>query len=402
MTPGPATSERAEIVVDLAAVRHNVGVLRRTAGVPLMAVVKADAYGHGLVPVARAAREAGAEWVATATPEEALAVREAGDTGPLLCWLSAPGDDLAPAVARGIDVAASSAARLDELDGAVQRARLRPGADADLVARVHLEVDTGMTRGGASEAQWPALWQRALAGERAGRWRVVGLWSHLACADEPEHPANDAQQAAFERAVASARAAGLRPALRHLANSAATLLRPGARYDAVRCGIALYGLDPAPDAEHATDLVPAMTVRTRLALLRTAGPGDAVSYGHTWTAAAPTTLGLLPVGYGDGVPRHAGSPEPVVEVLVGGRRAPVRGRVCMDQLVVDLGPDDGTLPVAGDPVVLFGPATDGEPTATDWARACGTISYEVVTRIGGRMSRRYVDSAPLASAEGRR
>ncbi len=390
MSPGPddpATPPRAEIVVDLAAVRHNVRVLREVAGVPLIAVVKADGYGHGLVPVARAAREAGAEWLATATPEEALALRAAGDDGPLLCWLSAPGDDLAPAVAAGIDVSAYDAARLDELAGAVARV----GADAP-PARVHLKVDTGLSRGGAAEADWDALFARARAGEVDGSWRVVGVWSHFACADEPDHPANDAQQAGFERALAAAAAAGLRPGLRHLANSAATLTRPAARYDAVRCGLAVYGLDPAPGTPHGTDLRPAMTARARIALLKQVHPGDGVSYGHTWVADHPTTLGLVPTGYAEGVPRHAaeGVTGPAAEVAVRGQRRPLRGRVCMDQVMVDLGP--GTPVTAGEEVVLFGPPGQGRPTAQEWAEACATISYEIVTRLGGRMVRRHVDS----------
>lgn len=384
--PTDRPAPRAEIVVDLAAVRHNVRVLRETAGVPLIAVVKADGYGHGMAPVARAARAAGAEWLATATPDEALGLRAAGDTGPLLCWLSAPGEDLAPALAAGIDVSAYSVDALDELADAVRRA----GPDAP-PALVHLKVDTGLSRGGAAEADWQPFLARARAGEQDGIWRVVGLWSHLACADEPDHPANDAQQDAFERALALAADIGLRPELRHLANSAATLTRPGARYDAVRCGLAVYGLDPAPGVPHGTDLRPAMTVRARIALLKRVGPGDGVSYGHTWVAPAPTTLALVPAGYAEGVPRHAatGPTGPAAEVAVGGRRRPIRGRVCMDQVMVDLGDDDVS---AGDEVVLFGPPGEGRPTAQEWAEACGTISYEIVTRVGGRMPRRHTDS----------
>ena len=383
------SAPRAEIVVDLAAVRHNVRVLREVAGVPLIAVVKADGYGHGMVPVARAAREAGATWLATATPDEALALRAAGDTGPLLCWLTAPGDDLAPALRADIEVSAYSVDALDELADAVHRAG--PGAPP---ARLHLKVDTGLSRGGAAEADWAPFLARARAGEEAGTWRVVGVWSHLACADEPDHPANDAQQEAFERALAQATSAGLRPEVRHLANSAATLTRPQARYDAVRCGLAVYGLDPAPEAPHGTDLRPAMTVRARVALTKRVGPGDGVSYGHTWVAPGPTTLGLVPAGYGEGVPRHAadGPTGPAAEVAVRGRRRPVRGRVCMDQVMVDLGDDDVR---AGEEVVLFGPPGEGRPTAQEWAEACGTISYEIVTRIGGRMPRRHVDGDAL-------
>ena len=386
MSQAAAPPDRAEVVIDLDAVRHNVRVLRETAGVPLIAVVKADGYGHGMVPVARAAREAGAEWIGTATPDEAVALREAGDAGPLLCWLSAPGDDLAPAISRDIDVSAYDVAQLDRVADAVSRQRATdPGTPA---ARVHLKVDTGLTRGGAPEADWPAFLARARGGEQDGTWSVIGLWSHLACADEPDHPANDAAQEAFERALAAAADAGLRPTVRHLANSAATLLRPQARYDAVRCGIAVYGLDPAPGTGHGTDLRPAMTVRARLVMVKPVAPGDGVSYGHTWVADRPTTVGIVPAGYAEGVPRHAGN---AAEVSVLGRRRRIRGRVCMDQLAVDLG---GEQVPAGTEVVLFGPPGEGRPTAQDWAEACDTISYEIVTRTGGRLTRRWTGVAP--------
>ncbi len=299
----------------------------------------------------------------------------------MLCWLSVPGDDLAPAIGRGVDVSAYDVAQLDQVAAAVSR--LRDADPATAPARVHLKVDTGLTRGGAPEADWPAFFARARAGEQDGTWQVVGLFSHLACADEPDHPANDAAQAAFERALAGGAEAGLRPSLRHLANSAATLLRPAARYDAVRCGIAVYGLDPAPGTGHGTDLRPAMTVRARLVMVKPVAPGDGVSYGHTWVADRPTSVGIVPAGYAEGVPRHAGN---AAEVAVAGRRRRILGRVCMDQFAVDLGGDD--VP-AGAEVVLFGPPGEARPTAQDWAEACGTISYEIVTRTGGRLTRRY-------------
>ncbi len=384
---------RAEIVVDLAAIRSNVRLLREVAGVPLIAVVKADGYGHGMAPAARAARDGGAEWVAVATQDEALALRAAGDDGPLLCWLAVPGEEYDAAVAAGIDVTAASTAQLDEIAAA------RTGR----VARVQLKVDTGLSRGGAPRSTWEPVFAHARALERAGTIRVTGVWSHFACSDEPEHPSNDRQQQAFEEALALAAAAGLTPEIRHLANSAATLLRPQARYDAVRCGIAIYGLDPAPGRTSDVGLVPAMTVRARLAMVKDLAAGDAVSYGHLWTAEQPTTVGLVPVGYGDGIPRVASGPplhgtgEGVACVGVGGKRRPVRGRVCMDQFVVDL---DGDRPPPSSEVVVFGPPGPGLPTAQDWAEACGTINYEIVTRIGGRMPRRYVDTDMDAATPG--
>jgi alanine racemase len=376
MSPPPGA--RAEIVVDLAAVRSNVRRLREVTGVASMTVVKADGYGHGMVEVARAAREAGSDWLGVATLDEAMALRAAGDTGRLLTWLTAPGEDYAAAIVEDVDVTAYSLAELDEIAAGVRV--------AGRAARLQLKVDTGLSRGGATADQWPDLVAAARAGERAGRWRVTGIWSHLACSDEPDHPANDAQEEAFRDALEVADRAGLRPEVRHLSNSAAGLLRPSARFDLVRFGLASYGLDPAPGHLPDLGLVPAMTVRTVLAMAKPIPAGAGVSYGHTWVADTPTTVGLVPVGYGDGIPRHAGNR---AQVLVDGKRRAVRGRVCMDQFVVDLG---GDLPEPGHDVVLFGPGTAGEPTAQEWADAAGTISYEVVSRIGGRMRRRYVDS----------
>ncbi len=370
----------AEIVVDLAAIRHNARAIRELVGVPLIAVVKADGYGHGLVESARAAHEGGAEWIATATVGEAVQLREAGYAGPLLCWLMLPDTDLERPVAAGIDVTAYSVAELDAVAAAAEAVGRR--------ARVQLKVDTGLNRGGAPRSAWAEVFTRAHAGERAGSWKITGLWSHFACSEEPDHPANDHQERAFRAAVALAEDSGLRPELLHLANSAAALLRPSSRFDAVRCGLAVFGLDPAPGHTSDLGLVPAMTVRTRLAMVKALAPGDAVSYGQRWAADRPTTVGLVPVGYGDGVPRHAFHAGGSAAVAVRDKRRPIRGAVCMDQFMVDLSGDPAA---SGDEVVLFGAGPD-VPTAQDWAEACGTISYEIVTRIGGRMARTYVDS----------
>jgi alanine racemase len=216
--------------------------------------------------------------------------------------------------------------------------------------------------------------------------RVTGIWSHFAASDEPAHPANDAQEAAFREALRLAERAGLDPDVTHLANSAAAILRPSAHFDLVRCGIATYGLDPAPGASPRLGLRPAMTVRARLLMSKAIAAGDGVSYGHTWVADRATTVGVVPAGYGEGIPRAAGN---TASVWVDDSRRPIRGRVCMDQLVVDL---HGELPPSGTEVVLFGPGDGGEPTAQDWADAVGTISYEIVTRVGGRFVRRHVDS----------
>jgi alanine racemase len=374
----PAMESRAEVVEDVGAITRNVATLRQRAGVALMAVVKADGYGHGLVEAAAAARSGGADWLGVAVLEEAMALRRAGDTGPLLSWLAVPGEDYPGAVEAGVDVTAYTPRQVDEIAAAARSIGLR--------ARVQLKVDTGLSRGGAGEADWPALVEAAADAEQSGAVQVTGVWSHFACSDEPDHPANDAQEKAFVQALKVVDAVGLEPEVRHLSNSAGTLLRPWSSYDLVRCGIACYGISPAPDVVSSAELglVPAMTARARLALVKRLPAGAGVSYGHTWVAERDTTLGLVPVGYGDGVLRYGSS---TAHVLAAGRQRRVAGRICMDQLVIDLGEDHAE---AGDEVVLFGDGADGAPTAQDWAEACGTIAYEVVTRIGGRFVRRHV------------
>lgn len=377
--PQAPSKVRAEAVVDLGAIRHNVATLRaRVQTAQLMTVVKADAYGHGMIPVARAAREAGADWIGAAVLDEALALRDSGDTGPIFCWLTTPGEPLGQAIAAGIDLSASAPWEIAELAAGVH----------DRPARVHLKIDTGMSRGGAVPEEWPALLRAALAEVKAGRIEIAGIWSHLASSDEPENPVNEAQLATFTTAVTVAEGFGIDPGLRHLANSGGTLALPDTHFDLVRPGIATYGLSPFGHALPAAEfgLRPAMTLRARFAMVKRVPAGAGVSYGLTWTAPRPSTLGLVPVGYGDGLPRHASNQAPV---QVAGRRRSIVGRICMDQCMVNLEDDQVT---AGDEVVLFGPGTEGEPTADDWADAAGTINYEIVTRLGSRIPRRYVDS----------
>ncbi len=368
------TGPQAEAIVDLDAYRTNLSALGAQApDAQLMAVVKADGYGHGLVEVARAAREAGAQWLGVATPDEALRLRASGDTGDVLCWLSAPGRDWAPIVEAGVEVTASSAEQLEEIIASAGGSRVR----------LQLKVDTGLSRNGARGEQWTDLVRAAASHQHAGRLQVTGVWSHFACADQPDHPANAAQEAVFTAAVEEARSVGLDTGLRHLANSAAILTRPSAHLDLVRAGIASYGLPPDPDLQHDVPLRPAMTLRGRLAHVKRVPAGTSVSYGHTWATERETTLGLVPLGYADGVLRTASGR---AHVAVAGRRHPQVGRICMDQLVVDLG---DTAARAGDVVTLFGPGDAGEPTAEDWAIAAGTIGYEVVSRLGGRIQRSH-------------
>jgi alanine racemase len=370
---------RAEVVVDLDAIAANAAVLRERVGRPLMAVVKADGYGHGLVPAARAVLAGGADALGVAVLDEALALRAAGITAPVLAWLHTPGTDYAAALTADVEVSVNALWGLDEVVAAAR--------ESGRTAQVHLCADTGLSREGATPADWPALVEAAALAQADGDVVVTGLWSHLAYADAPTHPTIGAQVRVFEEAVAIARAAGLSDARRHLANSAATIALPDTWYDLVRPGVALYGLDPLGGDPAAYGLRPAMTVRAPVALVKRVPAGAGVSYGHTYSTATETSLALVPVGYADGVPRAAGNRAPV---LAAGMQRAIAGRVCMDQFVLDVGDDDVA---PGDEVVLWGPGDRGEPTAQDWADAVDTIHYELVTRIGGRFSRRYVGSA---------
>lgn len=369
-------SPQAEAVIDLDAYRSNLAALaERAAGSALLAVVKANAYGHGMAECARAAREADAAWLGVATADEALELRSLGDTGPILCWLNAPGAPYREAIDADVEVTASSADQLDEIAAAA--------AGGDRPARVQLKVDTGLSRNGARGHQWMELLKAAAAAQAAGRIVHTGTWSHFACADQPRHPSNDEQETGFRDALEILEASGLEPGLCHLANSAATIARPSSHLDLVRVGIASYGIPPSADMDVNLPLRPVMTLRGRLAAVKRVPAGSGVSYGWTHVTRDATTLGLVPVGYGEGVPRHASGR---LSAAHAGRRIPVVGTVAMDQVVVDLGDVDAK---RGDIVTLFGPGDDGEPTAEDWARAADTIGYEIVTRIGGRVQRTF-------------
>ncbi len=365
-----------EAVVDLDAIRHNVRVLAAAvAPAAAMAVVKADAYGHGAIPVARAALEGGAAWLGVADLGEALALREAGIAAPILAWLHDPDADFGPGVEHDVELGVSSEAQLAAIAAAA--------ASAARPASVHLKVDTGLSRNGIPAATWPAAVEQAARLERDGILRVRGIFSHLSNASADE---DAAQLAAFEAALAAASAAGLSPDVRHLASSAAAIRLPVARYDLVRLGIGCYGIPPFGDGTTAAELGlrPAMTLRGRVAAVRRVEAGTGVSYGYTWRAERPTTLALVPLGYADGVPRQASDR---AQVWLAGARRPVVGRIAMDQFVVDVG--DAEVAV-GDEVVLFGDPQTGAPSADDWGDAAGTIGYEIVTRIGPRVTRTYL------------
>lgn len=361
---------RAEARVDLGAIKKNIAHLKKGAGVDLMAVVKADAYGHGLIPVARAAIEAGADYLGVALLEEAITLRSAGITAPILAWLLPPGSDYGQAIEKNIEIAVASIKSFNEIAASTKNTK----------ARIHIEVDTGMTRGGFLD-EWEEFLQSDFS-----QVEVVGIFSHFARADEPGQVQNQTQLANFNRAIDQLAGVGIKPSQIHLSNSAATLKDPASRFTMVRTGIAIYGLSPdvkTLGTSASLALHPAMELLAQLYLVKSAPAGVAVGYGATAVTARDTKLGIVAMGYADGIPRIAQG----AGVFIGGRRAPIIGRVSMDQFVVDLGPDSTAQ--SGDVVVVFGSGEHGEYTADDWGKSSGSINYEIVTRIGPRVPRIY-------------
>lgn len=364
-------------VVDLDAIAHNVAVLREHAGsAAVMAVVKADGYGHGAAEVARAALAAGAAELGVATLDEALALRADGLTAPVLAWLHTPNTDFAPALLADVQLAVSSPRQVDDVLAAVART----GA----TATVTVKADTGLSRNGVAAEDYPAVLAALARAQADGAVRVRGLMSHLAHGDDPDHPVNDVQAQRLRELVATAGRHGIGYEVVHLSNSPAALTRPDLAFDMVRPGIAVYGQTPIPERGD-FGLRAAMTVQCPITMVRRLAAGDGVSYGHTWVAERDTTVALVPAGYADGVFRALSGR---FEVSINGRRYPSVGRVCMDQFVVDLGPGPAAVAV-GDQAILFGPGDAGEPTAQDWAELLGTINYEVVTSPRGRIVRSY-------------
>lgn len=364
--PRTAVTSRPTLTADLAAVAANTRTIAAHApGSALMAVVKADGFGHGAADVARTALAAGATRLGVTSVDEALALRAAGITAPILSWLNPVDADFAAAVAAGIDLAVPGRAHLDAVTAAA------PGA------RVHLHLDTGLARDGAPPAEWARLCSAARLAEQRGLIRVDGVMGHLACADVPADASNATGRTRFAWGVEVARATGLRPVHRHLAATAATLTDPRTHHTLVRVGAGLFGIDPSGTVR----LRPALTLTAPVVTVRRVRAGTPVGYGHAWTAPVATHLGLLPLGYADGLPRAASGR---AEVLVRGRRRRVVGRFSMDQVVVDLG-DDEVAP--GEVATVFGPGDDGEPTAAEWAGWAGTIEHEIVTGIGPRVAR---------------
>lgn len=361
--------------VDLDAISDNVAALKAHAEAPaLMAVVKADAYGHGLVPCARAALAGGADWLAVVLVEEGRALREAGIDAPILVMTEPPTDAIGELLSQRLTPAVYTPGFVAALGEAA--------SDGEPVG-VHLKLDTGMRRVGVPQADWEDALRRV---RDTPGLRLQGLWSHYAVADEPDHPFIAWQTTEFARGLELARALGVAPEVAHLANSAGTLHLPESHHGMVRPGLAVYGLEPSPGLADGVGLRPALSWYTRLSLVKRLAAGEGVSYGLTWAPSEPTVLGTVPAGYADGVVRALGN---VGEVVVGGRRAAIAGRVCMDQFSVDL---DGVTAGPGDEVCLLGRQGEARVTADDWARWLGTINYEVVCGIGARVPRVHVGS----------
>ena len=377
---------RAEAIIDLGAIASNIKHLMAISGKPALAVVKADAYGHGLVPVAKQALDAGATWLGVALLEEAIALRENGIAAPIIAWLTPISDDFENAVRNEIDIAVPSLEHLHRI--------IDSGVNVSKTPRIHLEVDTGMSRGGAL-LEWSELIEAAANAQASGKLKIIGIWSHFARADEPGNDFNRVQRERFIAAVAEAKSVGIKPEIIHLSNSAATINDSESHFDLVRLGISMYGLSPDVETMGSSaklNLKPALTLRAKIHLIKEVPAGSQVGYGGTAITKVDTKLAIIAMGYADGVPRNANSQ---VGVLIGNKMSPIIGRVSMDQFVVDLGKESQAR--AGDWAYLIGSekghsyTSDGYYTADSWAAACGTINYEIVTRLGPRVKRVYKD-----------
>jgi alanine racemase len=369
---------RASAVVNLSAIADNLKLIKSKTTAQVLAVVKADAYGHGLIQVGKAAEAAGADWLGTALLEEGIALRNSGIKVPIISWLTPLGEDFKTAINLSIDLSVSSIELLAEVISA--------GKVFKKIPRVHIEVDTGMSRGGVGD-DWQAFLTELTKAVIVNEINIVGIWSHFARADEPDEVMNKEQLTVFEDRIKSASAAGIKAEFIHIANSAAALTNKSADKNIIRWGIGLYGL--SPDINNLGDskslnLKPAMRLKAKLHLVKAVKAGVSVGYGGTAITKSDTKLGVVTLGYADGIPRNANN---LAGIFVAGNRAPLIGRVSMDQFVVDLGIN--SLAKTGDEVIVFGDGAGGEYTADEWAKASGTINYEIVTRIGSRVPRIY-------------
>lgn len=369
---------RARAEINLAAIAENLKFIKSKTSAQVLAVVKADAYGHGLINVAKAAEKSGADWLGTALLEEGIALRNGGITKPIISWLTPIGEDFRTAINLDIDLSVSSIELLNEV--------ILVGKSINKVPRVHIEIDTGMNRGGFGD-DWGLLLPEIVKAVKANEIKAIGIWSHFARADEPNEVMNKTQLDEFTQKVKQLNDAGVSPEFIHIANSAASLSNEAAHKNIIRWGIGLYGL--SPDVINMGDskslgLKPAMKLFAKLQLVKAVKAGQSVGYGGTAITKSDTKLGVVTLGYADGVPRNANNS---AGIYVAGKRAPIIGRVSMDQFVVDLGAD--SLAKTGDEVIVFGDGSQGEYTIDEWAKACGTINYEIVTRIGVRVPRIY-------------
>lgn len=366
----------AQAAVSSAAITHNVSVLAAAvAPARVWAVVKANGYGHGAVETARAALAGGATGLCVALMDEGVQLRRAGIGAPILVLSEQPPEVSEFVVGYGLTPTVSSTRSAAALAMAA--------TSAPAPVQVHMKVDTGMHRTGVSPREAVALAQSLSS---MGAIELGGVWTHFAVADDPDHPANARQLEVFRGVLDDLAAAGIRPPLVHAANSAAALSRPEARFDVVRAGIAVYGLSPGAGVDHlCRDLVPALMFRARVSALRWIEAGEAVSYGLRRPVDGPTLVATVPVGYADGVPRRLAETD--VRVLVNGVPRPFAGTVTMDQIMLDCGTDSSVS--VGDEVMLIGRQGDGVVGADDWARALGTIGYEIVCGISSRVHRAH-------------
>ena len=369
---------RASVEINLSAITQNFKSIKSRTTADVLAVVKADAYGHGLIPVSKALEEAGADWFGTALLEEALNLRKAGILKPIISWLTPLGEDFKSAIDLDIDLGIPS---IDLLDEVIKTASL-----TGKTARIHLEIDTGMSRGGVL-SEWDQLIKSVLAGVNLKQLKVIGIWSHFARADEPDELMNQEQLSLFEEKVNQAKAAGIDAQFIHIANSAALFTNKSSHKNIIRSGIALFGL--SPDVKTIGDssslgLKPAMKLKAKLNLVKEVKAGSSVGYGGTAVLKSDTKLGVVALGYADGIPRSTNN---LAGVFVDKKRAPIIGRVSMDQFVVDLGITSTAK--TGDEVIVFGDGSSGEYTVDEWAKAANTINYEIITRIGPRVPRIY-------------
>ena len=369
---------RASAEISLLAVADNLKLIKSKTNAQVLAVVKADAYGHGLIQVGKAAESVGADWLGTALLEEGIALRNSGIKIPIISWLTPLGEDFNTAINLDIDLSISSIELLTEVISA--------GKSVKKIPRVHIEVDTGMSRGGVGD-DWQTFLTELSKAVEVNEINIVGIWSHFARADEPEEVMNKEQLAVFENRIKSASAAGIKAEFIHISNSAASLTNKSAHKNIIRWGIGLYGL--SPDLNNLGDskslnLKPAMRLKAKLHLVKAVKAGVSVGYSGTAITKSNTKLGVVTLGYADGIPRNANN---LAGVFVAGKRAPLIGRVSMDQFVVDLG--SNSLAKTGDEVIVFGDGLGGEYTVDEWAKASGTINYEIVTRIGSRVPRIY-------------